>query len=47
MDNRSHGKAYIIDNQDNNNTAIVGSSNFTVIGLGLKPNSNMELKLIF
>ena len=41
-----HGKSYIIDNQDNNDTAIVGSSNFTVNGLGLKPNSNMELNLV-
>lgn len=41
-----HGKAYIIDNPGGDDTAIVGSSNFTVSGLGLKPNSNMELNLL-
>ena len=41
-----HGKSYIIDNPAKNDTAIVGSSNFTVSGLGLKPNSNMELNLV-
>lgn len=41
-----HGKAYIIENPNEDNCAIVGSSNFTVSGLGLKPHSNMELNLV-
>ncbi|NLN47623.1 MAG: helicase, partial [Clostridiales bacterium] len=41
-----HGKSYIISNPDSNDTAVVGSSNFTVSGLGMKPNSNMELNLV-
>jgi len=41
-----HGKAYIIENIKGKNSAIVGSSNFTVSGLGLKGNSNMELNIV-
>ncbi|WP_038171283.1 helicase-related protein [Verrucomicrobium sp. BvORR106] len=40
-----HGKAYHIQN-GNASSAILGSSNFTVPGLGLGPNSNIELNLI-
>lgn len=36
-----HGKAYIIQNPRDNDSAIMGSSNFTVSGLGLKGHSNM------
>ena len=41
-----HGKAYHIQNQ-NASKAILGSSNFTVPGLGLKPSgNNVELNLV-
>ena len=40
-----HGKAYHIEN-GNASSAILGSSNFTVPGLGLGSNSNIELNLI-
>ncbi len=40
-----HGKAYIIENQDKADVSVVGSSNFTVSGLGLSKNANMELNL--
>ncbi len=40
-----HGKAYIMQNPKGNDSAIVGSSNFTVSGLGLKGHSNMELNI--
>jgi SNF2 family DNA or RNA helicase len=40
-----HGKAYHIEN-GNASSAILGSSNFTVPGLGLGTNSNIELNLI-
>lgn len=38
-----HGKCYIIE--DKNKKAVVGSSNFTVSGLGLREQSNMELNI--
>ncbi len=41
-----HGKAYIMQNPGGNDSAIVGSSNFTVSGLGLKGHSNMELNIV-
>ena len=41
-----HGKAYIIQNPKGNHSAVVGSSNFTVSGLGLKGHSNMELNIV-
>jgi superfamily II DNA or RNA helicase len=41
-----HGKAYIMQNPNENDSAIVGSSNFTVSGLGLKGHSNMELNIV-
>lgn len=41
-----HGKAYIIENDDEDKSAVVGSSNFTVSGLGLKSHANMELNLV-
>lgn len=40
-----HGKAYHIEN-GNASSAILGSSNFTVPGLGLGANHNIELNLI-
>jgi hypothetical protein len=40
-----HGKAYHIEN-GNASSAILGSSNFTVSGLGLGTNSNIELNLV-
>ena len=40
-----HGKAYHIEN-GNASSAILGSSNFTVPGLGLGTNSNVELNLV-
>jgi hypothetical protein len=41
-----HGKMYIVDNeQKNNDAAIVGSSNFTVNGLGLGGSPNIELNV--
>lgn len=40
-----HGKAYHIEN-GNASSAILGSSNFTVPGLGLGKNNNIELNLI-
>jgi len=40
-----HGKAYHIEN-GNASAAILGSSNFTAPGLGLCPNSNIELNLV-
>ena len=40
-----HGKAYHIQN-GNASSAILGSSNFTVPGLGLGHNSNIELNLV-
>lgn len=40
-----HGKAYHIQN-GNASSAILGSSNFTVPGLGLGTNSNIELNLV-
>lgn len=40
-----HGKCYIIENKKNDKKAVVGSSNFTVSGLGLKEQSNMELNV--
>jgi HKD family nuclease len=40
-----HGKAYHIEN-GNASSAILGSSNFTVPGLGLGNNSNVELNLV-
>ncbi|MDD3271986.1 MAG: phospholipase D-like domain-containing protein, partial [Syntrophomonadaceae bacterium] len=41
-----HGKAYIMQNPGGNDSAIVGSSNFTVSGLGLKGHSNMKLNIV-
>jgi hypothetical protein len=40
-----HGKAYHVEN-GNASSAILGSSNFTVPGLGLGTNSNIELNLV-
>ncbi len=42
-----HGKAYIVDNdlKSNKDCAIIGSSNFTVSGLGLGENPNIELNI--
>ena len=41
-----HGKMYHINQESGIEKAIVGSSNFTVSGLGLGENSNIELNLI-
>lgn len=41
-----HGKLYHIENENGVENAIAGSSNFTVNGLGLGNNSNMELNLV-
>lgn len=41
-----HGKAYIMQNPGGKDSAVVGSSNFTVSGLGLKGHSNMELNIV-
>ena len=41
-----HGKMYHIKNSNNTEEAILGSSNFTVQGLGLNHKSNIELNLI-
>lgn len=43
--NFPHGKTYHIEN-GNASSAILGSSNFTVPGLGLGKNSNIELNLV-
>ena len=43
--NFPHGKAYHIQN-GNASSAILGSSNFTVPGLGLGHNSDLELPLV-
>jgi SNF2 family DNA or RNA helicase len=40
-----HGKSYIIENEKRVKNSIVGSSNFTVSGLGFRNNSNMELNI--
>ncbi len=40
-----HGKMYYIKNSNNNESAILGSSNFTQRGLGFSKNSNIELNL--
>jgi SNF2 family DNA or RNA helicase len=40
-----HGKSYIIENENKFKNSIVGSSNFTVSGLGFRNNSNMELNI--
>jgi Helicase conserved C-terminal domain/PLD-like domain/SNF2-related domain len=41
-----HGKMYVVDNEGkSNDTAIVGSSNFTVNGLGLGVKPNIELNI--
>lgn len=41
-----HGKMYHIKNQNGVQKAVVGSSNFTVKGLGLNENSNIELNML-
>lgn len=41
-----HGKMYLIKNTDGTEEAILGSSNFTVNGLGLGTSPNIELNLI-
>lgn len=41
-----HGKMYHIKNTNLTESAIVGSSNFTVQGLGLNSNANIELNLV-
>lgn len=41
-----HGKSYLIENTNGNNEAIIGSSNFTVSGLGLGSSSNIELNMV-
>ena len=40
-----HGKMYHITDNNKNETAILGSSNFTAKGLGFARNSNIELNL--
>jgi hypothetical protein len=41
-----HGKMYYIKNPNDTEAAILGSSNFTVQGLGLSAKPNMELNLV-
>jgi hypothetical protein len=41
-----HGKLYHIEQENKSEKAIAGSSNFTVNGLGLGSNSNMELNIV-
>ncbi|WP_282788113.1 helicase-related protein [Flavobacterium croceum] len=41
-----HGKLYHIEQENKSEKAIAGSSNFTVNGLGLGTNSNMELNIV-
>ena len=41
-----HGKLYHIAQENKSEKAIAGSSNFTVNGLGLGSNSNMELNIV-
>lgn len=41
-----HGKLYLIENANGVKESLAGSSNFTVNGLGLGSNPNMELNLV-
>lgn len=41
-----HGKLYHIEKENKSEKAIAGSSNFTVNGLGLGDNANMELNIV-
>lgn len=41
-----HGKLYHVEQDNKSEKAIAGSSNFTVNGLGLGSNSNMELNIV-
>lgn len=44
--NLLHGKLYLIENPNLTNEAIMGSSNFTLHGLGYADKSNIELNMI-
>src|ERR1035437_3296849 len=41
-----HGKLYLIENSNGVNEAVMGSSNFTVNGLGLGGSPNIELNMV-
>jgi ERCC4-related helicase len=41
-----HGKMYYIQNANDNREAVMGSSNFTVSGLGLAGSKNIELNMV-
>lgn len=41
-----HGKLYLVENTNGVNEAAMGSSNFTVNGLGLGGSPNMELNMV-